>query len=230
MMFFVNLKISKELQVQLQITSVSFIENDLRRFRSLERKGFNDLANALIEIGAKHAAVKTNDIKPSRFTVKREVTNTAKEEKCNISKCLIKLIGTHGMIGITTDMRTDIKNRNFMSITCHYLEDGKLKSAATHVAKFDEKKSAVNLLKQIQECADEIELLTSVLSHCCFVTDKASNGRLAMSVYHRITRACHMLSTVLHHILQPSMSVNSNCLLDVSDLSLAEVIAKTISQ
>ena len=98
-------------------------------------------ATALIEIGAKHGAVNATDIMPSRFTVKREVTKRAKKEKCNISKCLIKSIDAHGMIGITTDMWTDIKNRHFMSITCHYFEDGKLKSAATHVAKFDEKKT-----------------------------------------------------------------------------------------
>ena len=209
---------------------MSFIVKNLRPFRRLEGEGFNELANTLIEIGAKHGAVNATDIMPSRFTVKREVTKRAKKEKCNISKCLIKSIDAHGMIGITTDTWTDIKNRHFMSITCHYFEDGKLKSAATHVAKFDEKKTGDNLLKQIHECANEIGLSTSVLSHCYFVTDDASNLRLALSAYHRITCACHMLSTVLRHVLQPSTSAHSDCPLDVADLPLVEVISKTISQ
>ena len=220
-------KIPKKLEVQLLNASVSFIVKDLRPFRSLEGEGFNELANTLTEIRAKHGAVNANNIMPSRFTVKREVT---KKEKCNISKCLIKSIDAHGMIGITTDMWTDIKNRHFMSITCHYFGDGKLKSATTHVAKFDEKKTGDNLLKQIQECADEIGLSTSVLSHCCFVTDDASYLRLALSAYHHITCACHVLSTVLHHVLQPSTSAHSDCPLDVADLPLIEVILKAISQ
>ena len=92
------------------------------------------------------------------------------------------------------------------------------------------KKPGDNLLKQIHEYANEIGLSTSVLSHCCFVTDDASNLILALSAYHRITCACHMLSTVLRHVLQPSTSAHSDCPLDVGDLPLVEVISKTISQ
>ena len=103
------------------------------------------------------------------------------------------------MVGITTDMWTDIKNRHFMSIKCHYFEDKKLKAAATHVAKFDDKKTSVNLLKQIQECAKKIGFLTFIFSHCCFVTDDASNVRLALSAYHLILPVlftCLLLSCV----------------------------------
>ena len=117
-----------------------------------------------------------------------------------------------------------------MSITAHFFENGELKSAATHVAKFDEKKTGANLLKRIEECSDEIGLPASMLSRCYFVTDDASNVRLALSSYNRITCACHMLSTVLTHVLEPSTSANSTCPLDMSDRPFAELIKCTVSQ
>ena len=59
------------------------------------------------------------------------------------------------------------------------------------------------ILRTIQELCAIFELPLSVIPKTCyFVTDNASNFKVALAGYHRLPCACHMVATVLNHTLR----------------------------
>ena len=137
---------------------VAFVANDLRSFKAVEDVGLLKLANTLLEIGAKHGMLGAEEILPSRFSVKREVIKRANAEKRNIGPRIKEVVTKWGMIGLTTDMSSNLKNQHFMFLTVHFFEDMCLKSAVSHVTLFEEKKRGDNICQKIEFCCQEFVL------------------------------------------------------------------------
>ena len=210
---------------------VAFVANDLRPFKAVEDVGFLKLANTLLEIGAKHGMLGAEEILPSRFSVKREVIKRANAEKRNFGPRIKEAVTKWGMIGLTTDMWSNLKNQHFMSLTVHFFEDMCLKLAITHVTLFEEKKTGGNICHKIEFCCQELGLTTDdILNHCYFVTDNASNLKLALAAYKRIPCSCHVLATVVGNVLQPSRSATAALPLDASDYDIVDKIEDCLAQ
>ena len=107
---------------------------------------------------------------------------------------------------MTTDMWTDLKSRHFIALTVHYISKGTstLKKHVLTVHHYtDDKKTGENITKTIQELCAIFELPLSVTTKTCyFVTDNASNFKVASTGYHRLPCACYMVTIVLNHTLQ----------------------------
>lgn len=76
----------------------------------------------------------------SRFTIKKEIVKRADVEKVDFSQKIQLAISQFGIVGLSTDMWKDIKNRHFLSLTVHYIEKKALESAITQVSEFKEEK------------------------------------------------------------------------------------------
>ena len=96
------------------------------------------------------------------------------------------------------------KSRNFVSVTVYFILNDQLRSLVASVKQFcDGKKTGINI-RQVLECTlAELGFdLKSLCDHFFYVSDQGSNVQLALSNYQKIPCCCHMIATVLRHLLQ----------------------------
>lgn len=183
---------------------VSFVAEDLRPLSAVEGKGFLKLVNTCIEIGCQFGKVDAVGSLPSRHTVKRRLNDRAVEVKNELTLEVKKAISSNGIVGVTKDMWKDQKSRNFVSVTVHFISNHRLRSRVASVKQFcEEKKTGINI-RQVLECTlAELGFdLESLYTHFFYVSDQGSNVQLALSNYQKIPCSCHMIATVLRHLLQ----------------------------
>ena len=96
------------------------------------------------------------------------------------------------------------KRENFISITMHYIVESGMKSRVASVKQFNEdKKSGINIRQALEIAFLDLGFESEMMSkNMFFVTDQGSNIRLALSNYQRIPCACHIIATILRHLLQ----------------------------
>ena len=183
---------------------VEFVAADLRPFKSVEGQSFAKLAQTCFELGAKYGNTCGKLPIPSRHTIKRKVEESACKVKEDLAEELLLAIKSNGIVGITTDMWSDLKQRHYISLTGHYFIKQKLQSRILTVCKFpDHQKTGVNIRDTITKlCATFNLSLDKVMLNCCFVTDQGSNVKSALANFRRQPCACHMLATVVKHTLQ----------------------------
>ena len=91
----------------------------------------------------------------------------------------------NGMVGVTTDLWSDIKIRHFMSLTVHFVKNNKLKKFVLSVYQFEEVKTGYNLCKSIISALTDLGIpLDMVKNNLYFVTDQGSNIKAALTSYH----------------------------------------------
>ena len=86
----------------------------------------------------------------------------------------------------------------------HFVANGNLHSRVMSVEKFkDEKKTGANIKQALENAFSTNNIsLQLLLNNAWFVTDEGSNMIAALSHYKRLPCSCHMLATVLRHVLQ----------------------------
>ena len=198
--------IPKAARSQVLESSVAYVVKDMKPFSSIEETGFIQLANTLIEMGAKHRKMDASQLLPSRFTLKRHVDQKSKVFKSQQIDLVKSALQQYGSIGITTDLWTDLLLRHFLSITFHFVNTTNLdlKSFVLCVEQFtEEEKTGANIRRFIENVLTRFGLTNEmILKNCYFVTDNGANMKVALVPYQRIPCACHMLATVVRHILQ----------------------------
>ena len=183
--------------------ALAFTAIDMRPSRVIEGEGMIKLASALVEVGAKYGVMDMKSLLPDRNTLKRKALTTAESVKSSLVMEVNDAILRNGMIGMTTDMWTDIKNRHFVSLTVHFAEGCQLQYRTLTVYEFEGQKSGENIRKSIIETCKLLSFpLQKVISKIYFVTDNGSNIKSALADFNRLPCACHMLAVVLHHTLQ----------------------------
>ena len=138
--FSVKTKLSKGLQGKVNDTCCSFIAKDLRPTSATEGSGLNELLQVCVEVGAKNGNISVDDFIPSRFTVKRKnkIDEKAGSIKEVLSKDVVAAVKSNGLIGLTTDLWTDVKRRHFLSLTSHYVINSELCAKVLTVYEFGE--------------------------------------------------------------------------------------------
>ena len=97
----------------MQKAAIDFVSLDLRPLLSIEGKGMTELVKTAINIGAKHGNISAKKILPSRNTVKRKLDEEATVVKSKIAANMKIAVQENGMVGVTTDLWSDIKIRQF---------------------------------------------------------------------------------------------------------------------
>ena len=124
---------------------------------------------------------------PSRFAVKRLACDQAIEVKAYLAQAVNNAIKENGIIGMTLNMWSDIKQRHYLGITVHLISNGKLISATLSVHEFPHQvKSGNNIISSIRQICESLGIPQHVLcNQLYFVTDQGSNVRAALSTFHR---------------------------------------------
>jgi len=107
------------------VTAFDFIVHDIRPLHAIEGKGLQSFVSTCIEICAKCGNVTVDAILPPRSTTKRKLDDKCKVVKANLAE-VQKAIANYGLIGMTSDMSSDIKNRHDISITVHFVKEAHL--------------------------------------------------------------------------------------------------------
>ena len=98
---------------QMQKAAIDFVSLDLRPLLSIEGKGMTELVQTAINIGAKHGNISAKKLLPSRNTVKRKLDEEATVVKSKIVANMKIAVQENSMVGVTTDLWSDIKIRQF---------------------------------------------------------------------------------------------------------------------
>ena len=140
----------------------------------------------------------------------------------NLKEMLKSAINEYGIIGVTTDLWTDVKQRSYVSLTAHFVNNEKLQSRVLSVFELgDDAKTGQNLNKNIVSGLKQFGITSSMLmNNIYFVTDEGSNIKSALACYHRQPCACHRISTVLKHTLQLDKLSKSVHPISENDLSV----------
>ena len=222
------------MQDKVNNAASDFIVQDLRPLRAIEGKGFQSLVDTCIEVGAKFGRVSAKTILPTRNTIKRELDDRASSIKNDVSQEVKKAMENNGLIGVTTDMWSDLRMRFFLGITVHFILNGSTFSRVLNVKGFDEqKKSGVHIRQALEDAFAACNISVEMLLHnVCFVTDEGANMKAALTHYKRLPCACHMLATVLRHTLQLESLSKSILPLSPSDKEMQHVhaIQSTIAE
>ncbi|KAL2101911.1 hypothetical protein ACEWY4_003672 [Coilia grayii] len=171
----------------------------MRPFDTVSGEGFHQVAQTLIDIGAKFGAVDATAILPHRQTVCDRAKAQASIDKEKLSEAIQRAISSNGGIAVTTDMWTDeFKKRAYTVLTSHYICDWELVNRILATVEFDHtlKKTSENLHEQITSVLSSYGILPD---QAVFVTDQGSNIKAALRCYHWIPCSAHILNTVLRH-------------------------------
>ena len=95
---------------------------DIRPFYFVQGKGFLELAQELITVGATHGRVPANSVLQSPNTVAKRCQDLAEEKREVMAKQVKDILKNGGKVGMSTDMWTDdFRKIHYLSITCHYV-------------------------------------------------------------------------------------------------------------
>ena len=123
-------------------------------------------------------------ILPSKFTIKRSIEKSASSSSEKLIEEVNKAIKKYSLVGITADLWTDLRLRNFYSITIHFISSNLLQSRVICVKKFNEAKTEENLQKTLLKNLSDFGMpFETLVDHCFFVTDNGSNIKLALSSF-----------------------------------------------
>jgi len=191
-------------KTKMHAACLQYVACDLHPLKSVEGKGLRNLIQAAIQVGATYGVLPAAELLPSRLTVKRKLECEAKVIKSTLLQEIKNAIQENGIVGISTDMWTDIKVRHFVSLTVHYVTNAILASHVLSVYQFEkEEKTGANLRESITSALNNHGVpLHMILDNIYFVTDQGSNVKAALNSYHRLPCSCHMIATVLRHTLQ----------------------------
>jgi len=225
-------KITQSIKEKFQRSCLEFIVCDLRPLHAIEGRGFTNLVQTAINVGAMIGSCSAEELIPSRRTVKRKMATETNVNTENLKAMLLSAIKQNCIIGITTDMWQDQKHRNYVSLTGHFFDD-KLQSKVLSVFEFqDDAKTGENIKKNIISALKRFGVTSNMLmDNIYFVTDEGSNVKLALSCYHRQPCVCHNISTVLKHTLQLDKLSKSVNPMQVGDpeMEFVELIRKTVN-
>ncbi|CAM4475285.1 unnamed protein product [Leuciscus chuanchicus] len=211
-------RVPQDVKSKLTDACVNLCSLDMRPFDIVSGKGFHQVAQTLIDIGAKFGAVDAGAILPHRQTVCDRAKKQASIDKQKLSEAIQKALTSNGGIAITTDMWTDeFKKRAYTVLTCHYISQWKLENRILATVEFDPtlKKTSENLNEQITSVLTSYGIQTDKI---VFVSDQGANIKAALRSYHWIPCSAHILNTVLRHTFSTKGDSESDGIEDIVDM------------
>ncbi|CAM4571232.1 unnamed protein product [Leuciscus chuanchicus] len=184
---------------------VEFCCRDIRSFHTVAGRGFINLAQDLINVGAAYGRVSVYSVLPDPTTISRRCKETAASKRQALVKEISEIMSDIS-VGMTTDMWTDdYRKISFLTITCHYITpDFLLRSRVLTTAMFppEEAKTGGNIRRELQRLlVSVLGFDACVMNKVVWVTDQGSNMIAALAPYHRLDCQDHVYNTVLKHAL-----------------------------
>ena len=91
-------------------------------------------------MGAKYGKFNCdNYLLPFCWALQRRTVKRAKDITDQLVDKLNTAINKHGIVGITTGKWVDLKNRHYLSLTCHFIHSNELISHCLGINQFDER-------------------------------------------------------------------------------------------
>ena len=174
---------------------VRFVCQDLRAFKTVSGEGFISLADKLISIGARFGEnLSAREILPHPTTVSRAIHQMADEHRATLKEKLASLI--EDGIGVTLDLWTEnYKQRTYININVHFI-DNVMQERTLCVKNFDEfQKTGANIFAEVSNVLKEFGI--DNMKDAIFVTDRASNMKLALTEQTRLDCAAHMVNSIV---------------------------------
>uniref|UniRef100_H3AVU8 HAT C-terminal dimerisation domain-containing protein n=1 Tax=Latimeria chalumnae TaxID=7897 RepID=H3AVU8_LATCH len=177
---------------------------DIRPFETVSGKGFIELVQELINVGATYGRVSAgSSVLPHPSTISRRCRDIAEQKRKELIS-QIDILLSDVSVGMTTDMWTDdYRKIHYMAVTCHSVTpDFKLKARVLATAMFslEEAKNSENIRREL------LKLLVNIfgfdpsnLNKVVWVTDQGANIVLALRPYRHLNCQDHILNTVLRH-------------------------------
>ena len=223
-----DMSLSKVMKNTVLNSSVAFVVSDVRPLSAMEGDGLIQFANAMIKVGATQGIVDAKAVLPSRFTIKKSIEKSVSSLSEKLIEEVNKAIKKYSLVGITIELWTDLTSSNFYSITIHFISSNLLQSRVICMKKFNEVKTAEKLQKILFKSLSDFGMpFETLVNYCFFVTDNGSNIKLALSSFNQIPYACHMLFTVINHVLQ-LYSLSTVLSTSEADMVFVKDIQKTI--
>ena len=215
-----------KVKMEFSNACIKFVAKDMRAFKAIEGDGLKDVVQQSIAIGAQYENVSASSIIPSRHTVKRKLCEKASNTQLQLAKLVNSAMGKNGLVGCTLDMWTDAKQRHYVGITVHFINEKQFTSAILSVYEFPEQvKSGENIRLSLQKTCSSLGIdMQSLATRFYFVTDQGSNMKSALATHHRLPCACHMIATVIRHIL----NLDGIMEIELQERNDAHSFAKTI--
>lgn len=193
-------KVSSDLKSLAMKKIVRFVTKDVVPFNVTSAQGFTELAQFLVDVGAKYGNVSVKELLPHPTTVSRHVSETANNLRGTVSEMIRGVFSDIGG-GITLDLWSDSYRKiNYMGVTVHYIVNGKLEERVlcTRELESDIKKTGEYIKLALVKILRSFDLYSSI-DKAVFVTDRGSNVVTALRQYRRISCSAHILNTVLDH-------------------------------
>ena len=196
-------EITREEKLDFTYKCVKFSALDLRLFNAVKGEGFKQLAQGLIDIGAKHGKIDVDKVLPHPSTVSKKISAVAqrvRDEFLPEAKRALK----EGVCALETDLWTDkFSKRAYLTLDCQYsTPEFELKTLTLFTIEFPatKKKSGGNIRQLMETELVKISFDLTDVEKATFITDEGSNSTNALERYNRLNCNAHVLSTVLRKI------------------------------
>lgn len=199
-----------DVKEKVTIACARLCAKDMRPFDVVSGSGFKEVAEELIQIGARYGNVNAQDILPHPTTVSRKVAELAGALRDGIMP-EIQLALSESRCAITTDMWTDdFRKTAYTTATAHYI-DSKWSMHCRVVFTCDfpnERKTGDNIRKELVRRFMKLGVCDATLKKATFVIDQGANIVCALQTYDRIDCSAHVLNTVLRNTFAEEFIVN----------------------
>ncbi|KAF0299882.1 Transposable element Hobo transposase [Amphibalanus amphitrite] len=180
---------------------------DMRPFSFVEGSGFEKAAQAFINVGAKHGKVEARDVLPGRNTIASIVSERAELAR----KRLRDELRTQPFLAASTDIWTEEKTSTpFSTVNVSYIrEDWTLCSRVVGTKAMPESHTGVNIFRTTRQALEAVDCWKEDGEHIRYVTDNASNNKVAFQNRGRGWQSCfcHNLNLVMIQVMGSTPAV-----------------------
>ncbi|KAL7638099.1 UNVERIFIED_CONTAM: hypothetical protein RMT77_011724 [Armadillidium vulgare] len=199
-----GVKIKKEITTKTEedilLACIKFCAKDVRPIETLEGRGFLELAQKLISLGALHGKTSaTKIIRPK--SISNSLTRNANSSR-NIICSKINEVMRNSFCSATADMWTDYKKISYISVTLHYInEDWTLANKVLFTFRFhEEQNSYENIRYKIKERFSKIgidDFEKKLVQKPTFITDQEPNIIKAFQNYCKLNCYSYIINSIL---------------------------------
>lgn len=206
-----KIKFNSEDLVPLRDAAAKFVCIDFRPAFGVNGRGLTEYLYAAIQLAKLYPNMTMDDLSraiPSRNTVTTHILKLANESVNIVTEMLRTVIQDYGCFGITTDLWTEqLNTTSFIAITVHFFVQSpaglELKSLVIDLFEMtcdamtaaNIKDTIINLFAAFGITVDDL------MQHACFVTDRGSNIRSAVSEFEHHPCLAHLCNNVVDKML-----------------------------
>lgn len=184
---------------------VEFCAADVRAFQTITGKGFINLAQHFVSVGARRGDIDVATIIPHPTTVSRSVSKMKTKKLQDVFPVIQKAIENNECAGTTDGWTDDHKKNKYLSMTVHFFDDDfVLHKKDLFCTLFKEiKKSGLKMRRAIRRKFYNLGFATRFLHTMPFVTDRGSDVvRAFKGRYIRKNCYCHVINTILSNTFE----------------------------